>query len=286
MDIGELLHREPPEPWSHGGKIPWDEPEFSARMLREHLSQKHDLASRRSTKIDAQVAWLSEEILPSHAAVLDLGCGPGLYTSRLARLGHTCVGIDFSPASVKYARSQAEEESLECTYRLEDLREADLGSGFDAVLLLYGEFNTFPRHEGEELLRRIRHALNPGGQLLLEVHTEGLVRALGTAGPSWYVAERGLFSDGPHLCLTDRSWHEGDRVSAERFTVFHEDSDRPDTYVCTTQAYTDSEYDALLESAGFSSVRRRASPGDAEADAGAGLVTIIAVAPDGCSTGG
>jgi predicted TPR repeat methyltransferase len=36
--------------------------------------------------------------------ILDLGCGPGLYTQRLASLGHTCVGIDISPASIAYAR--------------------------------------------------------------------------------------------------------------------------------------------------------------------------------------
>jgi SAM-dependent methyltransferase len=279
VDIRELLEREPPKPWSHGGKIPWDEPGFSARMLREHLSQNHDLASRRSTAIDAQVEWLCGEILPIRAAVLDLGCGPGLYTSRLARLGHSCVGIDFSPASIEYARSQAEEESLDCTYRLEDLREADLGSGFDAVLLLYAEFNTFQRHEAEQLLRRIREALTPGGRLVLEVHTEDQIRALGTAAPTWYVSEHGLFSDGPHLCLSDRAWHERDRVSAERFTVFYEDSDLPDTYVCTTQAYTDAEYDGLLESAGLTSVRRQPSPADQEAGAGVDLVMVTAVAP-------
>ena len=42
------------------------------------------------------------------ARVLDLGCGPGLYTTRLAKLGHTCVGIDFSPASIAYAKAEAE----------------------------------------------------------------------------------------------------------------------------------------------------------------------------------
>ncbi|MBN2566296.1 MAG: class I SAM-dependent methyltransferase [Candidatus Eisenbacteria bacterium] len=279
MDVRKLLEREPPEPWSHGGKIPWHEPGFSARMLKEHLSQDHDLASRRSAKIDAQVDWLNREILPAHASVLDLGCGPGFYTSRLAGLGHTCVGIDFSPASIEYARSEAASASLDCTYMLEDLLKADFGSGFDAVLLLYAEFNTFPRHEAEQLLVRMRESLRPGGHLVLEVQREEQVRRLGTAAPSWYVSERGLFADAPHLCLIDCAWDDEARVSAERFTVFCSGSDSPDTYICTTQAYTDSEYDELLVSAGLSSVQRRVSPADAGSDAGAGLVMITAVAP-------
>jgi SAM-dependent methyltransferase len=278
VDLRELVERNPPQPWSHGGKIPWHEPGFSARMLREHLSQDHDRASRRAAKIDAQVEWLNQEILPHRASVLDLGCGPGLYTSRLAALGHTCVGIDFSPSSIEYARSEATNASLDCTYVLDDLLKADFGSGFDAVLFLYAEFNTFPRRQAEQLLVRAWQSLKPRGHLVLEVHTEEQVRHLGTAAPSWYVSERGLFADEPYLCLIDCAWDGAARVSAERFTVFCSGSDRPDTYVCTTQAYTDSEYEELLQSAGFTSVQRRVSPADAELDDGAGLLMITAVA--------
>jgi len=248
-------------------------------MLREHLSQDHDLASRRSARIDAQVQWLNEKILPARASVLDLGCGPGLYTSRLAGLGHTCVGIDISPSSVEYARSEATKASLDCTYRLEDLLRADFGSGYDAILFLYAEFNTFPPPDAEQLLVRARKSLKPLGHLVLEVQMEDQVRRLGAAAPSWYLSEYGLFGDEPHLCLIDCAWDEAARVSAERFTVFGSGSDRPETYVCTTQAYSDSEYMQLLQSAGFTSIRRQVSPADAGPDDGAGLVMITAVAP-------
>ena len=44
--------------WSGAYKIPWNDPDFSERMLAEHLSQDHDLASRRCVWIDRQVAWI------------------------------------------------------------------------------------------------------------------------------------------------------------------------------------------------------------------------------------
>ena len=59
--------------------------------------------------------------------ILDLGCGPGLYASRLARLGHRVTGIDFSPASIRYARQQAEKAGLSCTYIELDLRSLEYG---------------------------------------------------------------------------------------------------------------------------------------------------------------
>lgn len=56
MKLIDIIHRQPnPQPWSEGEKIPWNDPAFSKRMLKEHLSQAHDAASRRSETIDAQV---------------------------------------------------------------------------------------------------------------------------------------------------------------------------------------------------------------------------------------
>ncbi len=125
MNLLEIVNRAPvPEPWSEGEKIPWNDPGFSRRMLAEHLSQAHDAASRRGSKIDAHVDWIDRVVLDAHPSrILDLGCGPGLYTSRLAERGHTCLGIDFSPASIEHATGTASSEDLDCAYRLGDIRE-------------------------------------------------------------------------------------------------------------------------------------------------------------------
>lgn len=83
-------------------KIPWDDADFS-QMLREHLSQKHDMASRRIEWIDKQVAWIHEHLLGGRpSSTLNLGCGPGFYSHRLAARGHRCHGIDFGPASIDH----------------------------------------------------------------------------------------------------------------------------------------------------------------------------------------
>ena len=90
MTLLDLASRAIPAlPWHEGDNIPWDDPAFSVRMLREHLAQSHDAASRRAITINRQVDWLHRGVLDARpVAILDLGCGPGLYTSRLARLGH------------------------------------------------------------------------------------------------------------------------------------------------------------------------------------------------------
>ena len=44
MRLGDIITRSQPLPWSEGDNIPWNDPDFSSRMLIEHLTQGHDAA--------------------------------------------------------------------------------------------------------------------------------------------------------------------------------------------------------------------------------------------------
>ena len=188
MKLSALAHRPPlSEALREGAKIPWHEPKFSERMLREHLTQAHDAASRRSEVVDRQVDWIHHQVLgAAPARVLDLACGPGLYAVRLAALGHSVIGVDFSPASIRYAREAAEDQRLNCELRLEDLRTAVYGADFDLALLIFGEFNGFSRAEARAIVARTHDALAPGGRALFELHSADATRARGRQPPSWY----------------------------------------------------------------------------------------------------
>ncbi|MEM7017747.1 MAG: class I SAM-dependent methyltransferase [Pseudomonadota bacterium] len=260
MDLTALLNRTPVVPWAQESKIPWHEPAFSKRMLREHLSQAHDRASHRFEVIDSHVAWI-DDIVCHHqpSRILDLGCGPGLYTSRLANLGHTCVGIDFSPASIDYAKAQAEKENLACEYQHQDLCNASFGEGFDLVLMVFGELNTFHPDDTLSVLEKAHHALAPGGTLVLEVHTDKFIRELGSGEPSWFTATQNVFSDTPHLCLREPAWHQREHAATERYFVVELATKTVTTYMSTTQAYSEDEYRELLNSAGFQGIKRHAS---------------------------
>lgn len=256
MNLIDLIHRQAtPSPWAEGEKIPWDEPGFSERMLSEHLTQAHDLASRRLPTIDQHVEWLHQAILGGKPArILDLGCGPGLYANRLARRGHTCVGIDFSPASIAYAADHARADNLPCDYRQQDIRTADFGYGYDLVMLIFGEFNVFRPADAELILTKARQALADNGRLVLEVHTFAVVRAVGEQPAGWYAAEHGLFSDRPHLCLTENFWDAQQAIATQRYFIIDGLTGEVTRHAASMQAYTDEEYQALLEKCGFTAV--------------------------------
>jgi SAM-dependent methyltransferase len=254
MNLMEVLQRsQRPEPWAEGEKIPWNEPGFSRRMLREHLSQEHDWASRRAITIEKHVDWIHREILSSRSArVLDLGCGPGLYTDRLAVLGHECTGVDFSPASIEYARENAQKNHLRCSYKLMDIRAADFGSGYDLVMFVFGEFNVFTPQDARQILQKAHAAIRPGGLLLLEVHTFEVVRQVGLQPCSWYSSDSGLFSDRPHLYLQENFWDETQSVAIQRYFIVDAQTSQVVRYAASMQAYTQDQYLNIMKECGFS----------------------------------
>ncbi len=281
MRLLDIVHRLPDAiAWHEGDNIPWSEPGFSARMLHEHLTQDHDMASRRSELIDRHVDWIHQEMLACRPSkVLDLGCGPGLYTSRLARLGHVCTGVDYSPASIAHARKQAVNEALDCTYVQQDLRQAELGvEQYELAMLLFGELNVFQPAQIRRLLTNANRALVHGGILLLEPHTYAAVRKMGRSEPTWFSSEGGLFSERPHLVLIENHWNRIDKTTTVRHYVI--DAERGDVvrYAQSFQAYLAEEYDAMLRSCGFQGIQMRASVGDVT-DFTDDLLAIVAGKP-------
>ena len=95
-------------------------------------------------------------------SALDVGCGAGLLTEPLARLGARVTGIDATPEVIEVAREHAAAMRLEIDYRVGDVQE--LEGRFDLVTSLEViEHVADPGAFVKALARR----LAPGGLLIL-----------------------------------------------------------------------------------------------------------------------
>ena len=253
MNLKDILQRNmEPGPWVEGERIPWDDPAFSERVLREHLAQDNEAASRPNAKIKKHVDWIHKALLGGKPSkILDLGCGPGLYTARLAKLGHTCTGIDFAPAAIQYALKNA---PAGCTYQLADIRTAQYEAGFDLVIYIFGALNLLPPADARLVLEKARQALKPGGRLLLEVSSLDSVDQIGNQPAMWYSAESGLFCDSPHLCLMETFWDEEGLVATERFYIVETASGQVTHHAASTQGYEEDALEEILGETGFEGI--------------------------------
>ena len=67
--------------------------------------------------------------------ILDIGCGGGLLSEPMARLGATVVGADAAERNIPVARIHAEQSGLDIDYRFTTAEAmADAGEQFDAVI--------------------------------------------------------------------------------------------------------------------------------------------------------
>src|SRR6056297_2665814 len=139
MDIKKLINlSQKPKLFERSEQKFWDDPHISKKMLEIHLDPEFDAASRTHEFIKKSLSWLVDSIFTEEdQKILDLGCGPGFYSKRLAEAGYSVTGVDFSKKSIDYAKKQAEKENLDIEYKYQDFLEMDYEDEFDVVLLIY-----------------------------------------------------------------------------------------------------------------------------------------------------
>jgi 2-polyprenyl-3-methyl-5-hydroxy-6-metoxy-1,4-benzoquinol methylase len=94
---------------------------------------RDDLTDERS---DAEVTSLVKLLeLDFPMKILDLACGFGRHTNRLAALGHSVTGVDYMPGFLMLAQETAAEMGVQVDYRQGDMRQISFHEAFDRVQL-------------------------------------------------------------------------------------------------------------------------------------------------------
>lgn len=255
--LWRIYHRPGRPPlWEKGGNLPWNEPAFSERMLREHLDDSNGAASRITAERTLQIEWLWETLaLQPGAHLFDITCGPGLYAVEFARRGCAVTGIDFSPASIAYARDLARSRGVagRCVFVEQDVRHmSGEAAVFEAAIFLYGQLAVFPKAEAQRLLATIAQSLKPGGRLCLELLNQDEVDK--TNSTWWFTDDTGLWGDRPFLHLGERVWYAAEETSVERFYIIHLETGELTEISLCDQTYPVETMTGMLKQAGFQSV--------------------------------
>jgi SAM-dependent methyltransferase len=125
--------------------------------------------------VTTQLAAFSEAAIsicppPAGARVIDMGCGLGDTTLRLAEVvgpDGSAFGVDVGERFIEAAKAEAEETgAANVSYAVADVQVGDLGKGFDYAFSRFGMmFFASP----VAALRNVRNALVPGGRLCMIV---------------------------------------------------------------------------------------------------------------------
>jgi SAM-dependent methyltransferase len=137
------------------------------------FTYRDDLTDERS---DAEVASLVKLLgLDSPMKILDLACGFGRHTNRLAALGHSVTGIEYMSGFLTLARQKATEMGVQVDYHQGDMRQVNFVEAFDRVLLLFTSFGYFEDRENEQVVANMARALKPGGYLMFDIPNRDVI---------------------------------------------------------------------------------------------------------------
>lgn len=100
--------------------------------------------------------------------ILDLACGHGRYSNRLAELGFNVTGVDITEGFLEIARKEARQKNLNIKYLHQDMRKIKFKEKFDRALLLFTAFGYFDDKTNLKVLQNIARALKPEGLLCFD----------------------------------------------------------------------------------------------------------------------
>jgi SAM-dependent methyltransferase len=98
-----------------------------------------------------------------HGDVLDVGCGEAAVSLRLAELGFTTVGLDFSPTAIGLAREHAAQRGLtRATFEVADITSFTGYDGRFGTIIDSELFHSIPIDRREDYQQSIVRAAAPG----------------------------------------------------------------------------------------------------------------------------
>lgn len=150
----------------------WTDEYTSQKMLSFHLNGDIDVSSRNTAFINCSTEWIIDKFkIGPKVKVADFGCGPGLYTTGLARTQAEITGIDFSQRSIQYAREVAKSEGLNINYVCQDYLGFDTSDRFDLILMIMCDYCALSPVQRRDMLKKWLTLLKPGGSVLFDVYS-------------------------------------------------------------------------------------------------------------------
>ena len=150
----------------------WTDEYTSKQMLSFHLNEKVDISSRNAAFIERSVEWIASRFnVEAGTKIADFGCGPGLYTTRLAKKQADVIGIDFSKRSLEYAQGISEKKGLSIRYIHQNYLDFETDDRFHLILMIMCDFCALSPPQRKNILTKFHTLLEPDGYVLLDVYS-------------------------------------------------------------------------------------------------------------------
>ena len=181
--------------------------------------------------------------------LLDLACGTGSVSVRLAKKGYEVIGVDLSPEMLSEVQNKAYSAGQNILFLCQDMTALDLYGTVDAAVCTLDGLCHLPDEESVfAALQKVSLFMNPGGVFLFDVNSVYKHRAV--LGNNTFVYD----TDDVYCVWQNTLLPDGVTVQMD-LDFFEPVSDAGD-YVRQSERFTERAYpretlEAMLKKAGF-----------------------------------
>lgn len=205
----------------------WTNEHTSKQMLEYHLNESIDASSRNKRFIERSVEWIVSHFeVDKSTEIADFGCGPGLYTTRLADRGAIVTGIDFSKNSLKYAKQVTAEKGLKINYVLTNYLDFETTNSFDLIIMIMCDFCVLSSEQRKKMLSKFNSLLKPDGSLLLDVYSLNSFNQRDESAIYELNQLNGFWSPDDYYCFVNTFKYEKEKVILDKYTIIEESRKR------------------------------------------------------------
>lgn len=195
----------------------WQDPFISAHLLNAHLNPHHDNASRNHKFIEESSQWILDQIT-QHQSLLDLGCGPGLYTRIFKDSIQHVTGVDFSTSSITYAKAQKDQvEYIEANYV-----DMTLNDTYDTITMIHCEIGSVDITNRQAVFSKVKQHLKQDGKFIFDFFTPNALRSF-QKSQRWVNHQHGFFSDKPYTEIILNTTYP-DYISLKQSIILQDES--------------------------------------------------------------
>lgn len=252
MKITDIISKsEKPAIYEEGTSFMWTDEHISKQLLDIHLNQDIDLGSRKMSTILKTANWiLDSQKGKGKLNILDLGCGPGLYSEIFSKKGHNVTGVDISKNSINYAKKSAHDKELDIEYINSSYLDINLESSkYDLVLLIYTDLGVLMPKDRESLLRTVYRVLKKGGVFIFDVLKDNQIEKR-KVPKNWEVANSGFWRDSPFIALSESFLYKEQKVILFQHIIVDSD-ENIETYRFWTHFFSEKDIKQMLKQQKF-----------------------------------
>ena len=182
--------------------------------------------------------------------LLELGCGTGSMTRRLASKGYEMIGIDYSEEMLQIARDKSSSSKEDILYLCQDMREFELYGTVAAMISICDSMNYILSEEDLlAVFKLVNKYLDPQGVFIFDLDTEYAYREILGDSTIAENREEGSF-------IWENTYYEEEKLNEINLTLYIPEHNTEGLYrkyeeIHYRKAYSIDTVKRLIEEAGM-----------------------------------